>query len=118
MFGDVRGCSRMFEDVRGCPRIFKDFQRSLDKKSRILFPFFHHIKAIRFQLPTSIFSFSARWRLFARSALDISASRINTKIKGISFLLFFFQQPFEKGEVSEKSFRQTVIYIKSDKPKY
>ena len=37
----------------------------------IRFYMFDHIKTTRFQLPSPIFSFSAWWQLFARSALDI-----------------------------------------------
>ena len=60
-------------------RIFKDFQKIFHTTPRLMsirFYMFHHIKATSFQLPIPIFSCLARWRLFARSALDIRRPRV------------------------------------------
>ena len=60
-------------------RIFKDFQKIFHTTPRLMsirFYMFHHIKATSFQLPVPIFSCLARWRLFARSALDIRRPRV------------------------------------------
>ena len=56
-------------------RNFKDFQTRFQYNFHANVAFdaylFSSIKAARFQLAAPIFSFFARWRLFARSALDI-----------------------------------------------